>query len=91
MRFKNIATKKENVEYSSGDVLIAYNEILCEEEVYMVITRDNVYYNLLDLDRGVTHFYDFELYDDFVKKLGRIFYSIETIDNDELELVRVED
>ena len=91
MKFKNISRKKENVEYNSGEVLIMYNETLCEEEVYMVITRDNVYYNLLDLDRGVIHFYDFELYDDFVKKLGRIFYSIEIISNNQLELVRVED
>ena len=91
MRFENIATGKENIEYFSGDVLLVYNEILCEKEVYMVISRDDVYYNLLDLNMGVTHFYDFEFYDDFVRKMERIFYSIETISNDELELVRVED
>lgn len=39
MRFKNIATKKENIEYVPGDVLVVCNETLCEEEVYMVIRR----------------------------------------------------
>ena len=90
MRFKNII-KKENVEYSSGDVLIAYNETLCEEEVYMVISWYAVYYNLINLNSGATLFYDFEFYDDFVKKLEKIFIQIERIDNNQLELVRVED
>lgn len=90
MRFENISRKKENVEYFSGDVLIVRGKIFSEEEVYMVVTKNDVYYNLLDLNIGVTHFYDFEFYDDFVRKLERIFYSIETIGNDELELVRVD-
>ena len=91
MKFKNISRKKENVEYFSGEVLIAYNETVCEEEVYMVISRHDEYYNLIDLNSGATYFFDFEIYDDFVRKMERLFYSIERIDNDELELVRVED
>ena len=91
MRFKNIITKKENIEYAPGDVLIVYNETLCEEEVYMVISWYAVYYNLINLNSGATLFYDFEFYDDFVKKLEKIFIQIDTVDNDELELVGVED
>ena len=90
MRFKNII-KKENVEYFAGDVLIVYNETVCEEGVYMVISRHDMYYNLMNLNRGETYFFDFELYDDFVKKLEKIFILIERIDNNQLELVRVED
>ena len=73
MRIENIITKKENTEYTPGDVLIVCNETLCEEEVYMVISWYAVYYNLINLNSGATLFYDFEFYDDFVKKLEKIF------------------
>ena len=90
MRFKNITTKKENIEYFSGDVLILYNEMLCEDEVYMVITR-YAKYNILNLNNGVACLPNYENYDDFVRELERLFILIEAVDNDELELVRVED
>ena len=90
MRFKNISRKKENIEYCPGDVLNVYNETLFEEEVYMVIKRYD-WYNILNLDSGIAYYNEYENYDDFVRKLERLFYSIEIIDNNELELVRVED
>ena len=89
MRFENIVTRKKLV-YYPGDVLIVYNETLCEEEVYMVIRRCD-WYNILNLDSGVAYYNEYENYDDFVRKLERLFFSIEIIDNNELELVRVED
>ena len=88
MRFKNII-KKENVKYVPGDVLVVYNETLCEEEVYMVIRRYDGY-NILNLDSGVAYYNEYENYDDFVRELESLFYSIEIISNHELELVRVE-
>ena len=90
MRFKNINTKKENVKYVPGDVLIVYTETFCEKRAYMVI-RECGMYNILDLNSGVAYFSDYESYDDFAEKVGQIFTLIERIDNDELELVRVED
>ena len=90
MKFKNIATKKENIEYFSGDALIVYNETLCKEEVYMVVRRYGRY-NILNLNNGEAYYNDYKDYDDFARELESRFYSIETIDNDELELVRVED
>lgn len=89
MRFKNII-KKENVKYAPGDVLVVYNEKLCEEEAYMVIFMHD-WYNILNLNSGVPYYNEYERYDDFVIELESLFYSIETISNDELELVRVED
>ena len=90
MRFKNIITKKENIKYKSGDVLIVYNETLCEEEAYMVICMYD-WYNILNLNNGETYYNEYEKYDHFVIKLESLFYSIERIDNKQLELVRVED
>ena len=48
-------------------------------------------YNLIDLNKGRIYLFDNQHYDDFVRKLESLFTSIEVIDNDELELVRVED
>ena len=90
MRFENIATGKENVECRSGEVLILYNESVGKSEAYMVIRKHNKY-NILNLNNGEVYYNDCEDYDDFVKKLGNLFILIERIDNDELELVRVED
>ena len=90
MRFKNIFKKKENVEYVPGDVLIVYNETLCEEEAYMVVCMYD-WYNILNLNSGKTYYNEYDRYDDFVRELERLFYSIERIDNNQLEKVRVED
>ena len=90
MRFKNIITKKENVDYVPGYALIVYNETLCEEEAYMVICMYD-WYNILNLNSGETYYNEYEKYDDFVRELESLFYSIEIISNHELELVRVED
>lgn len=90
MRFKNIITKKENIKYAPGDVLIVYNEILCEEEAYMVIKKDSMY-NLIDLNRGKAYLLNNQHYDDFAENMGRLLYSAEIIDNNQLELVRVGD
>lgn len=88
MRIENIITKKENIEYAPGDVLIVCNEY--EEEAYMVFKAYNMY-NLIDLNKGKAFFSDNQYYDNFAESVGRLFYSAEVIDNDELELVRVED
>lgn len=90
MRFKNISRKKENIEYCPGDVLNVYNETLFEEEVYMVISRGDMY-NILNLNSGLAYFSDYENYDSFAEKLEKSLILIEIIDNNELELVRVED
>ena len=86
MRFKNIVTKKRK--YKSGDVLFVRNEH--EEEVCMVIKKE-IMYNLIDLNKGRIYLFDNQHYDDFVRKLESLFTSIEVIDNNKLELVRVED
>ena len=90
MKFKNIATKKENIKYIPGDVLIGYNVRLLEERAYMV-TRKYGMYNLIDLNEGQVYFSDNRHYDDFSSKVGQLFASVEIIGNRELELVRVED
>ena len=90
MRFNNIVTKKENIEYFSGDVLIMYNETMGKVEAYMV-SRNYNKYNILNLNSGETYYSGYNDYDDFVRDLEERFTSIEAIDNDELELVRVED
>ena len=88
MRFKNIFKKKENVEYVPGDVLVVCNEY--EEEAYMVIKKDSMY-NLIDLNRGKAYLLDNQHYDDFAENMRRLLYSAEIIDNNQLELVRVEE
>ena len=88
MRFKDSATKKENIKYVPGDILFVCNEY--EEEAYMVIEKDSMY-NLIDLNKGRAYLLDNKHYDDFAKTVGRLLYSAEVIDNDELELVRVEE
>ena len=88
MKFENIATGKENVEYVPGDVLFVCNEY--EEEAYMVIEKDSMY-NLIDLNSGKAYLLNNQHYDDFAKNMGRLLYSAEIISNHELELVRVED
>ena len=90
MRFENISRKKENVKYNSGEVLVVYNEAIGKVEAYMVIRRYDKY-NILNLNNGEVYYNDDEDYDDFVRELERLFYPIETVDNDELGLVRVED
>ena len=90
MKYKNIITKKENVKYVPGDVLTMYTETYFEERVYMVI-RSCGMYNMLNLNNGEVYYSDFEAYDDFAEKVEQIFTFIEVIDNNELELVRVED
>ena len=91
MKFKNITTGKENVKYRSGEVLILYNESVGKSEAYMVVICGYASYNIIDLNSGKAYYNDCEDYDDFVRKLGQIFVLIERIDNNELELVRVED
>ena len=88
MRFENIITKKENVKYFAGDVLIVHNE--SKKRAYMVFKTYSMY-NLLDLDKGRVYFSENRLHDDFAEKVGQIFTSAEIISNHELELVRVED
>ena len=88
MRIENSITKKENIEYAPGDVLILCNEY--EEEAYMVFEKDGMY-NLIDLNKGKAFFSDNQYYDNFAESVGRLFYSAEIIGNDDLELVRVED
>ena len=88
MKLKNISRKKEDVKYNSGDVLFVCNEY--EEEAYMVTEKDGMY-NLMDLNRGKVFLSDNQHYDDFAEKVGRLLYSAEVINNDELELVRVGD
>ena len=88
MKFKNIATKKGNIEYVPGDVLVVCNEY--EEEAYMVFKKDGMY-NLIDLNRGKAYLLDNQNYEDFAENMGRLLYSAEVIKNDKLELVRVED
>ena len=93
MRFENIATKKENIKYNSGDVLVVceeYDEGVYDEGAYMVFRKFGTY-NLVDLNTGQVYFSDNRNYDDFAKNVGRLFYSAEIISNNELELVRVED
>ena len=89
MRFNNII-KKENIEYNPGDVLIVRTETFLAERAYMVFKKYAMY-NILDLNSGQAYYDNFEFYDDFVRNLEKLFISIERIDNDELELVRVED
>lgn len=89
MKFKNMSRKKENIEYVPGDVLTMYNEIRCEREVYMVICMHD-WYNIINLNSGETYYSEYDRYDDFVRELERVFSQIEVINNDELELVRVE-
>ncbi len=88
MRVENIITKKENIKYVPGDVLVVCDE--CEEGAYMVFRKHGMY-NLIDLNTGQAYFFDNQHYDDFAEKVGRLFYSAEIIDNGELELVRAED
>ena len=90
MKFKNIITKKENIEYLPGDVLIGYNEILCDERAYMVIRKYGMY-NLIDLNNGEAYYNVYRDYDNFAINLEERFSSAEIIRNHELELVRVED
>lgn len=87
MRIGNIITKKENIEYAPGDVLVVCNEY--EEEVYMVF-RNYGMYNLIDLNKGKAFFSDNQYYDNFAENVGRLFYSAMIIGNHELELVRWE-
>ena len=88
MRFKNIITKKENIEYVPGDVLVVCNKY--EEEAYMVFKKDGMY-NLMDLNKGKAYLLDNQNYEDFAENMGLLLYSAEVIKNDKLELVRVED
>ena len=88
MRIENIITKKENIEYAPGDVLIVCNAY--GEEAYMVFKAYNMY-NLIDLKKGKAFFSDNQYYDNFAENVGRLFYSAVIIGNHELELVRVED
>lgn len=88
MKFKKVVTKKENIEYVPGDVLVVCNEY--EEEAYMVIKKDSMY-NLIDLNRGKAYLLENQNYEDFAENMGRLLYSAEVIKNDKLELVRVED
>lgn len=89
MRIENIITKKGNIKYNSGDVLIVHNE--SKEGAYMVFKKYSLYYNLIDLNEGQLYFSDNHHYDDFVIKVEEAFPSAEVISNHELELVRVED
>ena len=90
MKYKKISRKKEDVKYVPGDVLNMYTKTYFEERVYMVI-RNCGMYNMLNLNNGETYYSEFKAYDDFVRNLESLFFSIRTIDNNELELVRVED
>ena len=90
MRFKNILKKKENIEYVPGDVLIVRTETSLAERAYMVFRKYGMY-NMLDLNSGQVYYDNFQFYDNFVGKLEKLFISIERIDNNKLELVRVED
>ena len=90
MRFENIYRKKENIEYVPGQVLIVYNETLGKVEAYMVTCMYD-WFNILNLNSGETYYNGYENYDGFAEKLEGSFYSIEIINNNELELVRVEE
>ena len=85
MKFKNLVSGKEVVDFNWGDILILKDRRTGEEVVYMIARQYNRY-NLINLHNGImfsAHFTPFAL---MQKGIHKWYDIIGVIENEHLEL-----
>lgn len=85
MKFTNLVSGKEVVDFKAGDILILKDRRTGEEVVYMIARCYNMY-NLINLHNGIMFSDRFKPFEDIQKGIRMWYDIIGVIENEHLEL-----